>query len=264
MEAPAGAAQDAGLDWLRLEWPAPANVHAACTTRQGGFSRPPYGSLNLGAGVGDEAADVEANRRLLGEAIGAKPVFMKQVHGTRCLQLDADSVDRQSTEEADAAWTLAPRIACTVMVADCLPVLFCSEDGSRVAAAHAGWRGLAAGVLEQTVAQLLAESGQAPSSLMAWLGPCIGPDAFEVGPEVKAAFEAQHAESASCFAEGSAGKWMADLQGLARQRLTAMGLTRLYGNDGGKTWCTVNNPLLFFSHRRDRVSGRFGACIWRD
>jgi hypothetical protein len=147
------------------------------------------------------------------------------------------------------------------MVADCLPVLFTDETGHRVAAAHAGWRGLSAGVLERTLEAFAADGGT--RRVMAWLGPCIGPDAFEVGDEVRAAFEAGSPDARQCFKPSSTvGKCMADLARLARQRLSAAGVTQLHGNDSSDAWCTVHNPLRFFSHRRDRVSGRFAACIW--
>jgi YfiH family protein len=242
------------------DWPAPSGVHALCTTREGGVSCGVYRSLNLGDHVGDAPADVTANRALLRDAIGARPVFLRQVHGTRLLALDAGTPDGGT---ADACTATVGGIACTIMVADCLPVLFTVGRCRRVAAAHAGWRGLAAGVLEEVVGAFAPEAG--PGELMAWLGPCIGPEAFEVGDEVRTAFEAAMPEAAQCFKPGPApGKWLADLAGLARQRLQAEGVARLYGNDGSASWCTMNNPLRFFSHRRDRVSGRFAACIWRD
>jgi YfiH family protein len=241
------------------DWPAPPGVHALCTTRDGGVSAGVYRSLNLGDHVGDAPADVAHNRARLRDAIGARPVFLQQVHGTRLLALDAQTPDGTA---ADACTATAAGIACTIMVADCLPVLFTDGRGRRVAAAHAGWRGLAAGVLEETVGAFATEAG--PDELMAWLGPCIGPEAFEVGDEVRAAFASAAPQALQCFKPAAApGKWLADLAGLARQRLQAAGLTQLYGNDGSARWCTVNNPLLFFSHRRDRVSGRFAACIWR-
>lgn len=244
-------------DWLVPDWPAPPGVHALCTTRRGGVSGGNYRGLNLGDHVGDAPADVTANRALLRQAIGARPVFLRQVHGTQLLPLDASTPDGDA---GDACATTASGVACTIMVADCLPVLFTDEEGRRVAAAHAGWRGLAAGVLERTV-----QSFGADDRLMAWLGPCIGPDAFEVGDEVKAAFEAGAPDAARCFKPAvQAGKWLADLAGLAHLRLRAAGVTRLHGNDSSEAWCTVHNPLLFFSHRRDRASGRFAACIWRD
>ncbi|VTU16657.1 Laccase domain protein YfiH [Variovorax sp. SRS16] len=246
--------------WLRPDWPAPPGVHALCTTRQGGVSGGPYESLNLGDHVGDVPADVAANRARLREAIGAQPVFLEQVHGTQVLVLDAAT---PSGSRADACTTAEGRVACTIMVADCLPVLFTDASGRRVAAAHAGWRGLAAGVLERSV-DVFRSAGEA-QGLMAWLGPCIGPDAFEVGAEVKAAFEAVMPDAAPCFAPaGATGKWMADLAGLARRRLRHAGVMQIHGNDSSEAWCTSHNPLLFFSHRRDRVSGRLAACIWRD
>lgn len=238
---------------LTPDWPAPPNVRAACSLREGGVSAPPYDSLNLGDHVGDEAAAVAANRSRLAQALGVRPVYMRQVHGTGVAALDAESADGL---EADACVSLARGIACTIMVADCLPVLFARADGSAVAAAHAGWRGLAAGVVEA------AADAIAGTQVIAWLGPCIGPQAFEVGDEVKQACEAQDASAASCFSARSPGKWLADLPALARLRLRAVGIDKIYGNDGSRDWCTVSNPSRFFSHRRDRVSGRFAACIW--
>jgi YfiH family protein len=246
-------------DWLLPDWPAPPGVRALCTTRAGGVSVGKYASLNLGSHVGDAQADVEANWARLRAATGVRHVFLKQVHGTQSLLLNAATPDGIT---ADACSTIESNIACTIMVADCLPVLFTDASGRRVAAAHAGWRGLAAGVLEEALAAFEPEGGA--RNVMAWLGPCIGPDAFEVGDEVRAAFEAHAPEAIQCFKSAAEpGKWFADLAGLARQRLRAAGMTQLHGNDSGEPWCTVHNPLLFFSHRRDRVSGRFAACIWR-
>ncbi|MDM0023194.1 peptidoglycan editing factor PgeF [Variovorax saccharolyticus] len=246
-------------DWLLPDWPAPAAVRATCSTRAGGLSTGSFQGLNLGAHVGDDPAAVAANRAQFREAIGARPVFLQQVHGADVLPLGPFTVDGAS---ADACTTTEQGIACTIMVADCLPVLFTDEAGQRVAAAHAGWRGLAAGVLENTVAAFQAEGGA--SKLLAWLGPCIGPDAFEVGDEVRAAFERVSPVANQFFQPaGMPGKWMADLAGLARMRLRAAGVEQLHGNDSSEAWCTVHNPLRFFSHRRDRVSGRFAACIWR-
>lgn len=255
-DSPADSPAGWPADWLVPDWPAPPGVRALCTTRAGGVSRGSFQGLNLGDHVGDAPADVAANRALLRDAMGAHPVFLRQVHGTDRLELDAVTADGAT---ADACSTTMPGVACTVMVADCLPVLFADLDGRRVAAAHAGWRGLAAGVLEGALAAF-----PAPDRVMAWLGPCIGPGAFEVGGEVQAAFTSVAPEAAGCFRpSGAAGKWLADLPALARQRLRAAGVGRIHGNDGTVAWCTVHNPLLFFSHRRDRVSGRFAACIWR-
>jgi len=245
--------------WLVPEWPAPPNVRAVCTTREGGVSPGRYASLNLGDHVGDEPSHVADNRNRLRAAIEARPVFLQQVHGTGVVELDAGPGIVNDGTAADGCTATAAGLACTIMVADCLPVLFTDEAGHRVAAAHAGWRGLAGGVLEQTVRAFDGAPG-----VIAWLGPCIGPKAFEVGPEVKAAFEAHAPEAASCFRPGPApGKWLADLPGLARQRLRAAGVESIHGNDGSDTWCTVGNPSRFFSHRRDGISGRFAALVWK-
>ena len=248
-------------DWITPKWPAPATVRAICTTRAGGRSAAPYDSLNLGDHVGDDPLAVGANRALLAQALHARPVFLKQVHGHGVVTLDAHT--HQGTE-ADACLTREPGVVCTIMVADCLPLLYTDTRGSFVAAAHAGWRGLAGqggvGVLESLHAAL----GLPLRELLVWLGPCIGPQAFEVGPEVKAAFEAQDPQSTLCFRPGPvAGKWLADLPALARLRLAAAGISQIYGNDGTPSWCTVTQASRFFSHRRDRVSGRLAACIWR-
>ena len=264
-------------DWLIPDWPAPAGVRAVFTTRAGGVSVVPYDSMNLGDHVGDLTERVAANRAVLAGAIGCRPVFLKQVHGVDVALLDGKTPDGHV---ADACVSPQPGQACCIMVADCLPVLLATEDGQAVAAAHAGWRGLAGengtGVLESTYKNLVAarQSGRAQPAIkiIAWLGPCIGPDAFEVGAEVKAAFESAQPEAASLFTPiaGTKGKFLADLPGLARLRLQAMGVTAVYGNNGGPAWCTVGNPSRFFSHRRDAgpsgngmgTTGRMAACIW--
>ncbi|RZI74386.1 MAG: peptidoglycan editing factor PgeF [Pseudomonas sp.] len=246
-------------DWLVPDWPAPHGVRALCTTRSGGVSLPPYQSLNLGAHVGDVPADVAANRATLRDVLGVRPVFLEQVHGVEVRVLDDAMPDGA---RADACISLRQGLAATVMVADCLPVLLASACGTRVAAAHAGWRGLAAGVLERTLERLAASGGERP---IAWLGPCIGPRMFEVGDEVRAAFEGRDPSTARCFrSTGTTGKWWADLPMLARKRLNAAGVLDIHGNDGSDIWCTASNPLRFFSHRRDGVGGRFAACIWLD
>lgn len=247
------------IDWLVPDWPAPSSVRAICTTREGGISAPPYHGLNLGSHVGDEPAIVADNRSVLRDVLGVRPVFLEQVHGVTAVVVDDVTPDGM---RADASIALHPGVACTIMVADCLPVLFASACGTRVAAAHAGWRGLAAGVLERTLERLSAHDGRCP---LVWLGPCIGPRAFEVGEEVRAVFESRDPAAATCFhATGATGKWRADLSMLARKRLHAAGIHDIHGNDGSDAWCTVSNPLRFFSHRRDGVSGRFAACIWLD
>lgn len=257
----------APADWLVPDWPAPPNVHALCSARSGGRSRPPYDSCNLGTHVGDDTAAVAANRAVFAEAMQAWPVFLEQVHGSGCVALDADTADGT---QADGCTSTLRGLACTIMVADCLPVLLCDTQGRAVAAAHAGWRGLAGeggkGILEAVFESFRplapAEYGDVATNTIAWLGPCIGPEAFEVGAEVKAAFEAQDPQAAAMFKPLAGGKFLADLPGLARQRLAALGITRVYGNDGSRAWCTVANPSKFFSHRRDRVSGRFAASVW--
>ena len=264
-------------DWIIPDWPAPAGVHALCTTRAGGTSAAPYDSLNLGDHVGDRPESVMANRLLLQQALeqhspGAHAVFLRQVHGAQCLPLDASSADGAC---ADACVSNVPGRVCTIMVADCLPVLLTDTAGRAVAAAHAGWRGLAGGVIEETLesfrAAALFHQAQAAingdaNQLMAWLGPCIGPQAFEVGAEVREAFVATDAGAAACFTPHAVGKYLADLAGLARRRLAAAGVTRVYGNDGSADWCTVQQAARYFSYRRDQAprggTGRMAACIW--
>jgi YfiH family protein len=243
------------MDFITPDWPAPPNVRAVCTTRAGGVSQGAYESLNLGNHVGDDPARVARNRAIVGEAIGVRPVYMEQVHGVDVAALDAESRDGV---RADGCVTDQKGLACTIMVADCLPVLFAAQDGSRVGAAHAGWRGLCGGAIEATARSVSAQ----PSSLVAWLGPCIGPDAFEVGDEVKSAFAERDPQSARHFRADREGKWLADLPALARMRLQQLRITSIHGNDGTREWCTVSNPSRFFSHRRDRVSGRFAAAVW--
>jgi YfiH family protein len=256
------------FDWIVPDWPAPASVRACCSTRLGGRSIGPYASLNLGLHVGDDPERVGSNRDLFQARTGARAVFMNQVHGTDLLELDPTTPDGVAS---DGAFTSQAGLVCTVMVADCLPVLFCDSQGRQVAAVHAGWRGLLGtngiGVLEKAARTFdhICDSTDLPNrrDLLAWLGPCIGPNAFEVGDEVRAAFVADAPSAAACFRHGNAGKWWADLPALARQRLTALGIERAFGNDGTNAWCTVTNASRFFSHRRDGVSGRMAACIWR-
>lgn len=248
-------------DWLIPDWPAPARVRSVCTTREGGISSGHYANLNLGGHVGDDAANVEANRKVMREALSVRPVFLEQVHGTQVVALDAAAADGT---RADGCFTAKSGIACTIMVADCLPLLFTDTQGRAVAAAHAGWRGLAGGVIESAWRSFSKLAQAQGDDTLVWLGPCIGPDAFEVGSDVKAAFEAQDRRCAALFKPHAPGKWMADLQGLARMRLQQLGITRIHGNDGSRAWCTLSNPSRFFSHRRDGVSGRFAACIWLD
>jgi hypothetical protein len=231
------------------------------STREGGVSGGPYASLNLGSAVGDRPEHVAANRERFAAACGAVPVFLRQVHGTRVVRLDAaDAAAPAALHEADASFTTEPGIACTVLVADCLPVLFAAPGGRGVAAAHAGWRGLAAGVLESTVVALCEAAACDPPALEAWLGACIGPSAFEVGADVLEAFGADPLQAAPRFVPGRPGKWFADLPGLARDRLAAAGV----GAVSGGRWCALADASRFFSFRRDRVTGRMGAAVWID
>jgi YfiH family protein len=233
-------------------WPAPDRVRAVTTTRSGGVSLPPYDSLNLAEHVGDASAAVHENRRRLRQQLElpAEPVWLNQVHGTRVV--DAAGCPQHPT--ADASFSQRSGAVCAVMTADCLPVLFCDRGGSAVAAAHAGWRGLAAGVLEATVAALAIE----PEQLLVWLGPAIGPAAFEVGAEVRERFVARQASAVSAFVARANGQWLADIYQLARIRLQAAGVNAIYG--GG--WCTYSDREQFYSFRRDRTTGRTASLIW--
>lgn len=263
-------------DWLVPQWPVAASVRAIFTSRTGGHSRPPWGSLNLGGHVGDAPECVQANRERLAKALGARPQLLDQVHGCAVLDLDAAPVSA-TPPQADAALSVQPGRACAVLVADCLPVLLAHAQGQAVAAAHAGWRGLAGqggvGVLETTIealnrAQVRMGRSFIASEFVAWLGPCIGPGAFEVGDEVRAAFVLGHSRAAECFVPGGPGRWRADLQALARQRLRALGVQAVYGNDGAPAWCTFTQASRFFSYRRDQrllgATGRMAACVWID
>lgn len=247
-------------DWLRPDWSA-HGVGGLMSTRAGGQSTAPFDRLNLGTGVGDDPAVVARNRAIFRAATdGAAPVFLKQVHGTRVVRLaHSHAASNATVEEADASVTSEPGLACTVLVADCLPVLFAAPEGRAVGAAHAGWRGLRAGVLEATLREVCAAGVCAPEEVSAWLGASIGPRRFEVGPDVLEAFgAADDTTVAACFAPLRPGKWLADLPRLARGRLAAAGLTRVTGG----AWCTVEAPSRFFSFRRDGVTGRMAAAVW--
>jgi YfiH family protein len=253
----------AALEVLTPQWPVPAGVHAAFTLRSGGVSTGPYASLNLGARVGDLDTAVAENRRRVRVQLQlpGEPAWIEQVHGVGVLDLDtlapvAIAAARPPPPCADAVLARRAGTVCAVQVADCLPVLFAARDGTAVAAAHAGWRGLAAGVLEATVARLDVE----PQQLIAWLGPAIGVRYFEVGEEVRAAFLARDNTAAAAFVPNERGCWQCDLLALARQRLAALGLEAVYG--GG--WCTFADARRFFSYRRDGQCGRMAALIWRD
>jgi polyphenol oxidase len=231
------------------EWPAPPTVHALQTTRSGGFSRAPYDSLNLGDHVGDDPVTVQRNRSLLNAWLPSEPVWLEQVHGTQVIMAETAGC----RPIADACVSRRKNSVCVVMTADCLPVLLCDEAGSVVGVAHAGWRGLVSGVIEATVGAM-----EAPGeSLMAWLGPAIGPSKFEVGGEVREAFLRHDPAAAAAFIP-TADKYLADLTLLARLRLGALGIQRIYGGN----FCTYTDRERFFSYRRDGKTGRMGSFIW--
>lgn len=240
------------IEMLWAQWPAPAQVKALTTTRRGGVSAGPYASLNLAGHVGDEPANVAANRARLSMAahLPAEPAWLDQVHGVRVI----DAAAATPGVQADGSYARMPGVVCAVLTADCLPVFLCDRDGTRVAMLHAGWRGLAAGIVEQGVAALALP----PARLLAYLGPAIGPRAFEVGPEVKATFVAQDGAAQAAFAPGVDGRYWADLYLLARQRLAGLGVDAVYGGDR----CTHEDGGRFFSYRRDGRCGRMASMIW--
>lgn len=243
---------------LKADWPAPFHVKTAISTREGGVSLAPYSGLNLGSHVSDSAQAVAQNRQLFIQqaAMPAEPFWLNQVHGTECVVLEQTDFSAGPIT-ADASTTKTKGLVSVVLTADCLPVLFCDAAGTQVAAAHAGWRGLVEGVLEHSLAQF-----SDPMTVMAWLGPAIGPTAFEVGDEVRQAFIAKDAKADAAFISvpGKSGKWLADLYQLARLRLTAAGVSQIYG--GG--FCTYTDPQRFYSYRRDGQTGRMASCIWID
>ncbi len=246
-------------DLLVPDWPAPEGVRAAFTLRTGGVSAPPFASLNLGTHVGDAARAVAENRARVRQflELPGEPVWLEQAHGCRVLDLDRPyGGSGGSPGPADASLTREPGRVCVIQVADCMPVLLAAADGSAVAAAHAGWRGLAGGVLESTVRAL----GVPPRELLAWLGPAISQPHFEVGDEVRAAFLAHDPGSSGAFLANARGRWQCDLCALARRRLAAIGVERVHGGP----WCTFADAGRFFSYRREGRCGRMGALIWRE
>lgn len=238
-------------DWIIPEWPAPANVRALMTTREGGVSAAPFDSFNLGDHVGDDPARVASNRDALVACTGAQPLWLKQVHGSAVAEVERSI----SGVEADASVSRSAGAACAVMTADCLPVLLCDDAGTVVAAAHAGWRGLCDGVIEATVSAMAVSPGR----IVAWLGAAIGPSAFEVGGEVRDAFLAMDSGCAKAFLPSSnRAKWMADLYAIARRRLMASGVQSIHGGQH----CTYLDAKRFYSYRRDGVTGRMVAMVW--
>lgn len=247
-------ATDTALGWIVPDWPAPAWVRAGTTTRHGGVSAPPYHSLNLGDHVGDDPKAVAENRRLLRQArrLPSEPVWLNQVHGTEVV--DAGALPGATPAIADASYATRPGVVCAVMTADCLPLLLCDREGRRVAAVHAGWRGLAGGVIEAAVLRLCRPG----ADLLAWLGPAIGPAAFEVGAEVRERFIDLDPQAEAAFAPSPAGRWLADIYLLARLRLARLHVTQVYGGH----WCTYGDAERFYSFRRDGATGRMASLIW--
>lgn len=241
---------------LDIGWRTPPGVHAAFTTRLGGVSVAPWDSFNVASHVGDSPESVAANRKLLREKLRlpTEPAWLNQVHGVEVVDLDV-APPLATPVTADASCTRATNRVSVVLVADCLPVLFTSRDGQTIGAAHAGWRGLAGGVLENTVRTM----GVSPAHLIAWLGPAISQEHFEVGDEVREAFVKADAEASSLFAPNPRGRWQADLVALARRRLAALGVNDVSGGP----WCTFADRKRFYSHRRDRKGGRLAALIWK-
>ncbi|MFA5984237.1 MAG: peptidoglycan editing factor PgeF [Methylococcaceae bacterium] len=238
--------------WVVPDWPAPNNVHAATTLRVGGVSLPPYESLNLAQHVGDDPQAVANNRQLIKAVLGlpAEPVWLDQQHSNQVIQVDQASLGLI----ADASYTSSQQVVCAVLTADCLPILICDQEGTTVASIHAGWRGLLAGIIENTMARL-------PNRVwLAWLGPAIGPACFEVGDEVRAAFLQKSAIFAAGFTPKCDGKWLADIYHLARIQLTALKVEQIFGGE----FCTFTEQELFFSYRRDKQTGRMATLIWRD
>ncbi len=266
-----------GAQWLVPDWPgAPANIGFVCTTRRGGVSREPYGpgpqaipnaggGLNLGVHVGDDPAHVAFNRAIVKGRLPSEPAWLSQVHGTTVVR--ADRIGRGEVPEADASFAAMPGAVCAIQTADCLPVLLTNRAGTVVGAAHAGWRSLAGGVLEATVDAMRAEAGQGAGEIIAWLGPAIGPQEFEVGEDVLAAFlpgaggdTIQEAAVRAAFVArpGLPGKYLADIYALARLALRRVGVTDVSGGD----LCTVTDASRFYSYRRDKVTGRQASLIW--
>ncbi len=249
--------------WLVPDWPAPANIHAATTLRHGGVSLGAYESLNPALHVGDNADKVRQNRQLINEMLQlpAEPVWLEQIHSNRLIKAETGA----PLQQADASYTQEPGVVCAVLTADCLPLLVCDDDGSRVAAIHAGWRGLLAGIIGNTITAMrppnppLCKRGGL-GGVMVWLGPAIGPECFEVGSEVRDAFLAKSEAYTAAFSEQGNGKWLADIYQLARVDLATLGIVNVYGGH----FCTVTEHERFYSYRRDKDTGRMATLIWRE
>jgi YfiH family protein len=241
------------LPFIIPNWPAPANVKALQTTRNGGLSVHPYASLNLGGHVNDDPLAVAANRQLLSPFLPSEPVWVNQVHGTRVI----DAAQSGCLEDADASFANIANVVCVTMTADCLPVLLCDRSGSVVATVHAGWRGLCDGVIEAAITSMAVQ----PPDILAWLGPAIGPQAFEVGPEVRQQFIDQEAEAEIAFS-ALGNKWLCDIYAIAQQRLRKAGVSQIYGGGINENFCTYTDKARFFSYRRDQITGRMASLIW--
>ena len=244
-------------------WPAPANVKALQTTRNGGISAAPYNSLNLGEHVKDNPLHVAQNRQLFSQFLPSEPVWLNQIHGIDVI----DAANTSCAPSADASYAMQKNVVCVTMTADCLPILLCDQAGTAVASIHAGWRSLCDGVIEATLFQLQANHANLQASdFMAWLGPAIGPNAFEVGAEVREQFMAKDAQSESAFKKHSDNqeqdKWLANIYKIATQRLNNCGITQIYGGGQDETWCTYTDEDRFFSFRRDGLTGRMATLIW--
>jgi YfiH family protein len=238
--------------WLTPDWPAPVNIHAATTLRTGGISGGAYASLNPAMHVGDDAELVKQNRQIIKELLGlpGDPVWLEQIHSNRAVQ----AIITEPLQQADASYASESGVVCAVLTADCLPLLVCSADGSEVAAIHAGWRGLLAGVIGNTL------TAMQNSDFLVWLGPAIGPDRFEVGTEVRDAFLEKSAAFMTAFKHRDNGKWLADIYQLARIDLAMLGIDKVYGG----SFCTVTEHERFYSYRRDKQTGRMATLIWRE
>lgn len=242
------------LEFIHPDWPAPSNVKALQTTRAGGGSQAPYASLNLGAHVNDDPITVAKNRQLLSSYLPSEPVWVNQVHGVDVI----DAATSNCLQNADAALTTKPNVVCVTMTADCLPVLLCDKSGTVVAAVHAGWRGLCDGVIEAAVGKMQVP----PTEILVWLGPAIGPNAFEVGADVRAQFMEKDSQATLAF-KPLADKWLCNMYLIARQRLNKLGVTQIYGaSEHNEDFCTYTDEARFFSFRRDNVTGRMASLIW--
>ena len=239
-------------NFIQPDWPVPKQVKAFVTNRRGGVSQSPYASFNLAEHVEDDPEAVKTNRAILQQSLQlpAEPVWLEQVHSSRVI----DAGQSQLSLKADASFTSQQEVICVVMTADCLPVLICNRRGTKVAAAHAGWRGLEAGVIEKTIEAMQEDA----DDLLVWLGPAIGPDAFEVGDEVKRAFEQHDADASKAFKPSNSGRWLADIYELAKQRLEKININHVYGAG----FCTFTDKKQFYSYRRDGKTGRMASLIW--